>query len=200
VIRISVSHLDSWLYWLGQEDATVEDMVATLRGQKPQTPAMLAGVAFHSVMESVPAHACAMERASCDGWDFEFALDGEIAVPAIREFKTETLWPSPSGYVNLVGKVDALSGLEVRDYKLTERFDAERYADSYQWRAYLTMFRATQFVYDVFVASFDDRKVTVREYQSLRFHAYPEMEADVKRVVSDLAAFVVRYVPERVHA
>jgi hypothetical protein len=38
----------------------------------------------------------------------------------------------------------------IYDHKLTERFDAERYADSYQWRCYLLMFGARKFVYNVF--------------------------------------------------
>ena len=103
--------------------------------------------------------------------------------------------------MTLVGKVDALHGFAVRDYKLTEKFDAERYADSYQWWAYLSMFNATKFIYDVFVGRYgDDQRVTITDYHQLAFYAYPGMESDVTREVAGLAEIVAKHLPERAAA
>lgn len=198
MIRLSVTDLDSYLYWRESEDMDLEALLKRLRGEEPPTPAMMAGRAFHKLFEeSEPGD---LRAASVDDFDFVFALDCEIAIPEVRELKGEIALATPSGPVTLVGKVDALHGMTVHDFKLTERFDAERYADSYQWRSYLTMFNASTFVYDVFVGRYDDERVTVYDYHRLKFHAYPGMRADVEREVSGLAEIVARYVPQKVSA
>mgnify|MGYP000922467020 CR=1 FL=1 len=198
MIRLSVTDLDSYLYWKDSEDMDLEALLKRLRGEEPPTPAMMAGRAFHKLFEeSEPGD---LRAASVDDFDFVFALDCEIAIPEVRELKGEIALATPSGPVTLVGKVDALHGMTVHDFKLTERFDAERYADSYQWRSYLTMFNASTFVYDVFVGRYDDERVTVYDYHRMHLHAYPGMRADVEREVSGLAEIVARYVPQKVSA
>lgn len=195
MIRLSVTDLDSYLYWKESEDMDLEALLKRLRGQEPPTPAMLAGRAFHKLFEdSEPGD---LRAASVDGFDFVFALDCEIAIPEVRELKGEVELATPSGPVTLVGKVDALHGITAHDFKLTERFDAERYADSYQWRSYLAMFGATTFVYDVFAARYDLPEIVVYDYHRLQFHAYPSMRDDVVREVSGLAEIVAQYVPEK---
>jgi hypothetical protein len=95
--------------------------------------------------------------------------------------------------------VDGLNGTTIHDQKLTERWDAERYLDSLQWRCYLDMFNASTFTYDVFQAKYDRPKwVTVTEYHPMTFYAYPNLKADVQRAVDELAAVVAEHLPERV--
>lgn len=198
MIRLSVTMLDSYLYFLRNEEMEFDALLRRLRGEEPASPQMLAGHAFHSLLEN--AASGALDHASVDGFEFVFALDAEIALPNIRELKAEKLIETPSGPVTLVGKVDALDGITVRDYKLTERFDAERYVDSFQWRAYLMMFGAQRFVYDVFQCRYEAQRVTVYDYQALPFCAYPGMERDVTDAVAALAEIVVRHMPESVAA
>jgi len=195
-MRLSVTMLDSYLYWRDSEDMPLEDLLKRLRGEEPPSPAMEAGRAFHKLLEHATAGELSVEEV--DGWRFDFALDGEIALPTIRELKAEHAMETPSGPVTLVGKVDALNGTTVHDYKLTERFDAERYADSYQWRSYLTIFGATRFVYDVFECRCEEseNKVWIYNYHRLVFSAYPGMAEDVQREVNNLAGIVAQYVPE----
>jgi hypothetical protein len=198
-VRISVTDLDSYLYWLSSEDMTLDQLVARLRGQEPPGPNMLAGRAFHSLLET--AGLGEIGSAERDGWTFKFELDAELPIPVVRELKAERVLNIGGQRVTLVGKVDALQGTLVRDYKLTERFDAERYADSYQWRAYLSMFHATAFVYDVFQCVYDDDQVVrITDYHQLRFSAYPEMLADVTRAVSGLVEIIAKHVPEKAAA
>lgn len=196
-LRISVSDLDSYRYWKDAEDQDLEALLKRLRGDEPASPAMLAGSAFHKLME----HADVGEilGQDVDGWRFRFSLDmdAEIALPPIRELKAEHPLDTPSGRILLVGKVDAMDGLTVRDYKLTERFDAERYVDSLQWRAYLMMFGGNRFVYDVFQAGYADDLVTIYDYHELSFYPYPDMEKDVLREVHELAEIVARYLPDK---
>lgn len=195
MIRLSVTDLDSYHYWLGS-DMELDALLTRLRGEEPPGPNMLAGRAFHKLLET--SGACDLPSAVVDGVEFDFVLEQEIALPLIRELKAEKVFETPSGPVTLVGKVDGLQGITVHDYKLTERFEAERYADSYQWRCYLTMFGAKQFVYDVFQCRYSDDRVTVYEYHRLPLAAYPGMETDVYREVCSLAGFVARYVPQKV--
>jgi hypothetical protein len=197
MLRISVSDLDSYRYWKGAEDQDLEVLLGRLRGDEPPSPQMAAGQAFHKLMEE--AKEGEILGRDVDGWKIRFSLDIdiELALPPIRELKTECPLETPSGRILLVGKVDAMDGLTVRDYKLTERFDAERYVDSLQWRAYLMMFGGNRFIYDVFQAGYADDLVTIYDYHALSFYPYPNMEKDVLREVHALAEIVARYLPEK---
>lgn len=193
-MRISVTDLDSFRYWKDSE-MTIDELVQRLRGKFEPTPAMMAGRAFHSMLEH--ANLGEIDICDVDGYRFDFRqLKAEIAMPSVRELKAEY----QIGDITLVGKVDALNGNVVHDYKLTEQFDAERYVDSYQWRCYLLMFGATQFVYDVFQARYDIASIVVYDYHRMSFSAYPEMRDDVLREVHGLAEIIQQYVPEKAAA
>jgi hypothetical protein len=215
VIRLSVSDLESFRYWKANEDSTLEELVARLTKKEPPTPQMEAGAALAFLFEG--ASPMTIDSWSTNGWTFRFALDGErhrFALPPVRELKAEVIFETPSGPVTLVGKVDGIDGMTVFDQKLTESFDAERYLDSLQWRSYLVMFGAKEFVYDVFVGKYDrdpgrtdedgtykkgpirlapNGLVTITDYHRLPFYAYPEIRADVERAVRELAEVVVTY-------
>lgn len=196
MIRLSVTDLDGYLYWLDSEDMDLSELVARLRGQQEPTQQMLAGRAFHKMLED--ANVGDIKTSIVDGFEFTFAIDHEMALPELRELKGERVFNTPSGPVTLVGKVDGLTGISIRDYKLTEKFDAERYADSYQWRSYLAMFSAQVFIYDVFVCRYDDQRVLIYDYHQLRLNAYPSMLDDVRRHVCGLAEIVAKHVPEKI--
>lgn len=199
MIRLSVTDLDSYLYWKRTEDMDFESLLKRLRGEEPPGQNMLAGRAFHKLLETAtPGSEFFAQKV--DGFRFDFAIDEEIAVPVARELKGEVLLHTPSGPVTLVGKVDGLTGCVVNDWKLTEKFDAERYADSYQWRAYMMMFAAQQFIYDVFVCRYDDDRVYVFDYHRLPLYAYPGLAEDVRREVCGLAEIVAKHVPQKVAA
>ena len=221
MIRLSVSDLEAFRYWKASEESTLADLVARLTKKEPPTPQMQAGAALAGLFEHATPRS--LDEWSGGGWTFTFMIDdARFILPAAREIKAEEVFETPSGPVTLVGKVDGLDGLLVRDQKLTESFDAERYLDSLQWRAYLVMFGAREFVYDVFKCSYDrdpggedqDGKyvkgpirlppnglVTITEYHPLRFYAYPNMRADVEAAVAELAQVVVDYgIPKEVAA
>jgi len=197
VIRLSVTDLETFRYWKDRDDATLDDLLQELAHKDAPTPAMEAGRAFAKLFE----HAKEGDLFSCevDGWGFTFDLHEEIALPAVRELKAEVLFQTPSGPVTLVGKVDGLDGA-VHDQKLTDRYDVEgKYVDSLQWRAYLVMFGAKKFVYDIFVGRRNDARkdVTIYEYHPVPFYTYPGIQQDVQRAVDELAGIVARHMPAR---
>lgn len=204
MIRMSVTELETWRYWKDQEDGDPAELIADLSRRLEPTPQMEAGRALAKFFETatvgeVYAH-------DVDGWTFDFgALDHEFVVPPFREVKGEKLYETPSGPVTLVGKVDGLDARVVHDEKLTERWEAEKYLDSLQWRAYLDMFGADKFVYDVFHASYRRRNdeivkgvVTIRDYHVLPFYRYPDIARDVRRAVVELADVIITHLPARV--
>jgi len=182
-------------------------LVADLREGKKPTAQMNAGKAFAKLMEHAERHLVAdplngdgIPKATVDGWDFVFQADANLQLPPVRELQAEVLFQTPQGPVTLVGHCDSLEGLTVRDQKLTEKWEAERYVDSLQWRAYLVMFDACQFIYDVFVGRYDSKgapSVTVTEYHATSFFTYPGIRDDVQRAVDELAGIFARHLPER---
>ena len=210
MLRISVSDLETIRYWRASEDSKLEDLVARLTHADPPSFQMEAGAAMARLFEFATPRAIDEWTDGETGWNFRFEIGEErFVLPAVRELKAEVVFQTPSGAVTLVGKVDGLDGLTVHDQKLTEKFDAERYVDSLQWRSYLVMFGAKAFTYDVFVGKYDagevdgvrtlkSKTVTIREYHALTFYAYPGIRADVERAVAELADVIVRYnIPNR---
>ncbi len=195
--HLHVSDLEAMRYWKDQEDATLEDLLRKLRHEEAPSDRMLAGAALAKLMERGGPF---LDVEEVDGWRFVFALDAVIEEPDGNEVEGELVVETPQGPITLVGHADMVTSPAVRDQKLTERFDAERYVDSLQWRAYLLMFERKCFVYDVFEASYRDRTVTIRDLHRLAFYAYPDMRQDVERAVCELAAFVARHIPDRVAA
>src|SRR5690606_6643008 len=111
MIRLSVTDLDGYLYWLGNEAAELSELITRLRGQEEPTVQMRAGRAFHKVFEE--SKAGEIQTIAADGFTFDFAIDRDIAVPDVRELKGEIVLPTHVGPVTLVGKVDALNGATV---------------------------------------------------------------------------------------
>lgn len=212
-MRISVTDLESYRYWKASEDATLAELIEKLSHTAPPTPQMAAGRAFAKLMEHA-REGGTLDVEQVDGWEFDFQVEGEIALPVVRELKAEVVFDTPHGPVTLVGKVDGYDG-KVIDQKLTENVDAERYLDSLQWRAYLVMFGAREFVYDIFRAKYERERggkdeetggyekgtptgrITVDEHHRLVFYAYPEMRADLERAVCELAEVVATHVAPR---
>lgn len=196
-MRVSVSDVDAYRYYLASESMTLDEFLARLRRETPPTPAMAAGTAFHKFLEtSGPGE---LVDATVDGIEFRFDLSADVALPDIRELKATKEYLIDGIAVELVGKVDAMSGYRVWDHKLTSRFDPERYADSFQWRAYLTILGAQRFTYNVFTAYEDEAAGAwiVKGFDSLDFYRYPGMERDVATQLTDFVRFVKKHLPEK---
>jgi hypothetical protein len=198
-MRISATQIDAFVRWQKNEDAPLEEIVDYLLRKTPPTDAMRAGSAFHKVLEH---STCGDEIESIeqDGFRFDFTeLDAYVEMPPIRELKMECLTVIAGFPVTVVGVVDAQVRNGVYDHKLTSRFDAERYADSYQWRCYLHWFGFDWMQYNVFEAyqpANEPGLYIVRQFHPLRFTRYPELADDVNSVSRDFVVFLRNYVPE----
>ena len=189
MIRLSVTDLDQYAYWMSMDDVGPEWLIDRLTKFEP-SPQMAAGSAFHGALESLTNSVSLIVRG---GFAFDIRCDAAISAPSVRELKIER---EVIRGVVLVGKVDAIDGGTIIDYKLTERLDAERYVDSLQWRAYLMLFQAHRFEYSVFEGTPDrsnPQSYTIHAHHILRFYSYGEMQRDVLLAVRRLADFVKRY-------
>lgn len=197
-LRVSVTELDSLAYWMAS-DFTLDELLARLRRDGPVTDAMLRGRAFHTVLEN--AGEGELSTVEQDGYTFRFDVEGEFALPRIREVKGEKVYRIGDVEVTLVGIVDALCGLTIHDHKLTKQFDPENYTDAIQWRAYLDMFGAKCFQYNVFEGA-EDRTgaVAIRHFHPMTFYTYPELTDDVTKALEGFVDVIRNYLPERLEA
>lgn len=203
MLRLRVTDLDAWLAFseptADHFELSTEEFLAHMRRELPETEPMLAGRAFHEMLERASAGEEMDDLAGVQVGGFQFYCGGdlEVAVPSVREEEVERIYRTPTGPVLLRGRLDGREGLEATDYKLTfSSFDAERYAASLQWRAYLDMTGARRFRYLVFTGKLDAGRVWLYEAHELDFWSYPEMGEDVRRRVAGLAAFVRTHLPE----
>lgn len=196
MIRLSVTMLESLRFDRDVFDREgMDDLIADLTYSRPKTAKMEAGGALASFLEHAQAGP-PIDLVTRDGWQFDFSrLDGPPMPAAhLTELKCRQVVETSSGPVLLTGKADGVDGLILSDQKLTEKWDAEKYLESLQWRAYVWMLGARSFRYDVFVGKVDeDRKyVSVFEYHPLPLFTYPDVGRDVAGAVEDLAAIIRR--------
>ena len=197
-MRISATQIDAFVRWQKNEDAPLEEIIAYLRKETPPSDSMRAGSAFHKVLE----HAAygEIERAEQDGFTFDLSeMDCALELPEVREIKLECLTVIAGFPVTVVGVLDAQKANGAYDHKLTAKFDAERYADSYQWRCYVHWFGIDWFRYNVFEAyqpAAEPGLYIVRHFHPLTFTRYPEIGEDVDRVSREFVLFLREYVPE----
>jgi hypothetical protein len=187
-----VSEVESFRQFRDDEEAELSDFLARMRNEVPPSQAMLAGTAFHDVLE----HAQVGELATAEeqGFKFIIVVDTELALAPIRELRASKRY----GGLTVSGKLDALCGLRVEDHKTTGRFDPDRYLAGYQWRFYLSIFGAQVFRWNVF----EMREVEPMTYLVHKFHTleqcrYPSMEADCLQLAIDLEQFARAHLPER---
>lgn len=198
-IRISASDIDALRYYLAHEDASLDDLLASLRHEAAPTEAMLVGTALHAALEH-----CALgdhPELSANGYTFEFRCDDEIDVPEIRELKATRDYDVAGCLVTLVGKVDGLHGRRVDDHKFTSRYDAERFMGSFQWRVYLDIFDADEFRWNVFEGRADPadpKRYIVHSIHKLRMHRYPGMRSDLIAELRKFIDFARVHLPERI--
>lgn len=196
-IRVSASDIDSFRYFLADEDAELPDLLGRLRRTEPPTEAMMAGTAFHTALQL--SQSGSLEEIVSDGFRFRLDLDDELDLPAMREIKTTRDYEVGGHVVTLVGKVDAVLGRRIYDHKLTARYDAERFLGSMQWRIYLDLFGADEFRWNVFEArEVGEREYAIKELHKLTMHRYPGMEDDIVRELATFLEFAVTHMPERI--
>ena len=213
---ISVGDLDAWEYYKEAENMTAAAFLARLNRDSEATMPMIIGQCFHESMERL----LDAERTSRGKGGVEFDLllgrsagyqvtfTSRIPISLVGydtvEQDVERIIETPSGWVHLRGVIDGLYGNVVRDLKTTKKIAANKYLDSWQWRAYLLAMgeQCTQFEYHVFQlyyspeqqAMLAERKqvndIEIVDYMMFRCDRYPEMETDLIGITAELAAYL----------
>ena len=195
-LRVSATDIDALRYFEANEDASLDALISQLRRESAPSEAMLAGSALHSALEN--AEPGEIESIHSGDYTFDMRIEGEVALPDIREMKATREYRSGDHLVTLVGKVDAVLGLTVVDHKFTSRFDPDRFLNSMQWRIYLEVFGAEAFVWNIFEGrEIGPKHYVINHLHVLKAHSYPEMGADVQRAVDHFVDFACWHLPER---
>ena len=182
-MRVSVTHIDQYLWYKDSEDMTLDDFIERLKQTTEPTEPMKIGTAFHTILENNEGVLDTVEQ---DGFTFQFDVEGDLTIPPIQEIKAEKVYDT----VTVVGKVDAISGLIIDDHKTTGQFKPESYMDSYQWRIYLDIFGASKFRYNVFERRENPQGIQViRSLNVLPLDRYPDLEEDVQIMIAEYAMF-----------
>ena len=196
-LRVSSTDLDAFRRFREDDEANLDHFLAQLRRRVPPTPAMIAGTALHAALEHcLPGDYRAL---AARGHTFTFEAEGEIDLPETRELKATRDYEIDGLTVTLVGKVDAMRGKRIDDHKLTGRFDPERYLSSVQWRAYLEIFEADEFRWNVFEGrAVAERTWIITGIHTLSARRYPELGDDLLRQLAEFTAFARIHLPERI--
>jgi hypothetical protein len=154
-----VSNLESFRRWRKNEEASLQDFLDSLAA--PPSGKMLAGTAFHEFLEHGVSEgkrdSFEIDGFTAGGFTFSFRCDCVVPLAPVRELRAYKYYDT----LKITGKVDAMHGLAVFDHKTTRKFDAESYLEGYQWRYYLDIFNAENFIWNIFVVKpLDDEETT----------------------------------------
>ncbi|MCY3985495.1 MAG: hypothetical protein OXF23_00400, partial [Candidatus Dadabacteria bacterium] len=98
----------------------------------------------------------------------------------------------------------------ILDLKTTKKINADKYQDSFQWRAYLAAMGElyTAFEYHVFQLKYgkdqvkaiengQDTQIAVIDYLPLKCYRYPDMMKDLQGVAAELVSYLksIEWVP-----
>ena len=188
-MRISTTTLESFRLYRTGDWMSFDEMVASATGTVQWTEKMLIGSAIEAAVNEV-------------AFDHDIPLDSagvrmvKTLLPAMRTPQVKIVG-EVAGH-DLVGVADYLVGNEVRDLKCTHRaIDPERYAHSLQWQAYLILFEADKFWYDVaHVSQNRDGIWIVKDVQSFSLRPYPAMPANLERWIREYADWYKEHISE----
>ncbi len=190
-----VSHVEAFRRFERDEDAEIDDLLASIRGEGAGSEAMRVGTAFHRALEL--ASFGDFESLEANGYRFTFDGNCELMLPMVREVRASKTWMVDDAPITISGQVDAIDGKLVIDHKTTARFDPERYIAGCQWKLYLEIFGAQQFRWTVFeiqeiaaeLGSGEQAYVVTAQHRLEQFR-YPALEADCQALVERFARFV----------
>lgn len=188
MITARVSHVAAYVRWKGNEEASLESLVTDILDSQP-TEAMAKGTAFHKFLEH--AQAGESDTAEVDGYTFAFVGEFDIYLPQMREWRKGKDY----GGITVSGQCDAIEGKTIYDHKTTERFEAEKYLESWQHRFYMDIFDADRFIWNVWEMNElqEPRAYGVHHLHRLEQFRYPAMSEDCKALALEYKEFAERY-------
>ena len=160
---------------------------------EPTNP-ILRGSAFARAMEQMQVGAD-LNHITIDGYTFYFTGDFTIEHYPQREMSAEKNY----GGIVVSARCDRILGKVIVDDKTTERFDAEKYWDQYQWSLYLDIFGADKFIWNVWEVKKMNKPKSfcVNTLHLLSQYRYPAMERDCRDLAQEYKEFAERYLRGR---
>ena len=208
---ISAGDLDAWDYYVSNDEVSAASFLERLNRVGGETLPMVIGKAFHSSIEL----AMMLARDCCTELDvhfdhlakaeISFTVPNLIQLPSYNIIEQDVgfVFDTPSGWVELRGVIDGLRGNTLKELKTTRSFKAERYQDSWQWRAYLSAMGEgyDRLDYEVFQVAYgapqerayeadEPFSVEVRENHTVSCWRYPDLLRDLRSVCSQLAGYL----------
>lgn len=194
-ITLHVTDLDSFLWYNTIESMSADELVGRLKRTSPPNESMLAGTAWHDVLENPPDEITEIER---NGFKFIIECDAEITIPQIREIRANKHYLIDGIDVVLTGGCDGVTGNKISDHKLTFNPKPENYLDSYQWRSYLDIYNAGVFQYNIYHGVKKPDAIYIKNVSSMQFYRYPKMIEYVENGIRELVGFIETHAPEMI--
>ena len=188
-ITIAVTALDSYRYYV-ESDMSLEQYIARLKRLEPPHPRAVLGTAMHDGISHL------VKTGSYSLLDKTFHIPAEIHLrrPDVMEVKVGRTFEVDGRRVRVSGRVDALMGQTLVDYKTTQRIDLDYLMDSLQWRVYMSLLPDVEaFRYEVFQLSKNPNKLgkyAVNHHTSVDLARYPDLESDVYAAVMNYDRFL----------
>ena len=125
-LRVSATALEGWRRYCSTDFLTMEQYLTRLLGLEAATPAMAAGTRFHREVEL---------------GELVIGTRTKLRRASVTEMPIQRSLGAVGGFdVTLSGRVDAIAGLQIIDYKTSSKFfDMESLFESLQWRTYLVL-------------------------------------------------------------
>lgn len=195
-MRLSVTAVEAFRLWRDTGDwMALEDLEATIKRETVPNEAMLRGRAFHDVIEFPDDRfVSTMGDDHYRSGEFQFNADGIRRVltllppDRVSEVKTTTEIDG----ITLVGVADALRGLDAYEAKCTARVDVEKFFDSFQWRAYICLFRCARVCYLLAQGKDVGRYIQIGDVLPMWLYRYPKLDTDVRRLTNECAEFIAQ--------
>lgn len=200
MLRISVTTIEAYRYFLEYEWKTEAELIANIRGEFTPNNYMRAGTAFHNILET--PEACRTPSGYASGgiaFDKD-SIDQCLALYDQRgafEVKTTKDYHVNGETVTVVAKADQLLGLEVVETKTKwAPFDIDGYLAACQWRYYLDIFEARRACYKVFCleglddAIAGDGVIELKSIETFNVYPYPALHSDCTALVTDFVEYV----------
>lgn len=204
LLSIRASSIDVWRYYRSADDMSHREFMMRIRGDMPPTESMRYGTAFHNVLEQAVQFASENNRRKLtlrksirfgDGLAMVIppSVEGELrTIGAQTEVTGERLYPDIG--VRLTGTADALTPKRVLEYKTTGRLNLTRYLESFQWRAYLTLFARDRLTYCVFPLRRDRDWLSgtyeLADYIEIDVFRYAGMEQELIVTLAEMAEYI----------
>jgi hypothetical protein len=150
-MRVTVTNLETFRLYRTEDWMDLDHLMSSFTGNEAFDPfTSQLGEAFHEALRKIGTG----EFTYLQHGRFRFDLsriEGELALYPLRELRASKKYRVGDDEIEVRGRVDGTDGVAVEDHKLKfGTFDAERYADSVQWKLYLDIMGGKQFRYNVF--------------------------------------------------